>query len=219
MEVIIAQIAIEEVFNPSFELTKQLLSVNKVEMDGGSPRIKDIIISEDKSMAEVYFPIIDEEYYFVIYIDLMPKISLKFMGMSAGCKVELFVCSDTEELDKMIELLQVTPHRSWSKGEKKFHSNGINYSINKNSGFVYSPIEKTTGEVEDKLDYLLDELIQVKDKIVELHKVAEVEIQITYYGYKDQMWGINLKPRTIQRLSELGVSLDIDLYASGNDLL
>jgi hypothetical protein len=65
---------------------------------------------------------------------------------------------------------------------------------------------------------LLNELIQVKDKIFELRKVAEVEIQVTYYGYKDQMWGINLKPQTIQKLSELGVPLDIDLYASGNDL-
>ncbi len=187
-------------------------------MDGGIPRIKDIIISEDKSTAEVYFPIIDEEYYFVIYIDLVPEISLKFMGMSAGNKVELFVSSDAEDLDKMIELLHVTPQRSWLKGEKRIHYNGINFSVNKNSGFIYTPIEKTTGDVEDKLDYLLDKLIQVKDKIVELHKVAEVEIQLTYYGYKDQMWGINLKPQTIQRLSELGIPLDIDLYASGNDL-
>jgi hypothetical protein len=170
--------------NPTFELTKQFLSINNVEMDGGIPRIKDIIISEDKSAAEVYFPIIDEEYHFVMYVDLMPEISLKFMGMSAGSKVELFVCSDTKDLDKMLELLQVTPQRSWSKGEKRIHGNGINYSINKNSGLTYTSIEKTTGEVE---------------------------IQVTYYGYKDQMWGINLKPQTIQRLSELGISLDIDL--------
>lgn len=218
MESLIAQIAKEEVLNPTFELTKQFLSVNNVEMDGGIPRIKDIIISEDKSTAEVYFPIIDEEYYFVIYIDLMPEISLKFMGMSAGNKVELFVSSDTEDLDKMIELLHVTPQRSWLKGEKRIHYNGINFSVNKNSGFIYTPIEKTTGEVEDKIDYLLDELMLIKDKIVELHKFAEVEIQVTYYGYKDQMWGINLKPQIIQRLSELGIPLDIDLYASGNDL-
>lgn len=218
MDALIEQIAIKEVLNPTFESTKQFLGVNKVEMDGDIPRIKDIIISEDKSFAEVYFPIMDEEYYFVIYIDLIPEVSLRFMGMSAGSKVELFVCSDTEDINKMIRLLQVTPQRSWSKGEKRVHSNGIDYSIKNNSGFIYTPIEKTTGEVEDKLDYLLNELIQAKDKIFELRKVAEVEIQVTYYGYKDQMWGINLKPQTIQRLSELGVSLDIDLYASGNDL-
>ena len=41
----------------------------------------------------------------VIHVDLTPEISLKVMSMSAGNKVELF--------DKMIELLQITPQRSW----------------------------------------------------------------------------------------------------------
>jgi hypothetical protein len=62
--------------------------------------------------------------------------------MSAGSEVELFVCSDTEDLDKMLGILQVTPRRSWSKGEKRVHSNGIDYSIKNNSGFIYTPIEK-----------------------------------------------------------------------------
>jgi hypothetical protein len=214
----IAQVALEEIENPTFELTKQYLEANILKMKGNIPHIEDVIISEDKLSAEVYFPVLDEPFYFVIYFDLEPEIEVRFMSMSAGNRVELFVCSDSVELDEFIGLLKISPKERWKKGQSKIINGLKNCPPHIDNGFIYAPIDRTVGEVECKLDYLLSELLPYKDVVRELEKVAEVEIQITYFGYKDEMWGINLKPHTIQMISEIGVSLDIDLYASGNDL-
>lgn len=45
-----------------------------------------------------------------------------------------------------------------------------------------------------------------------------MEIQVAYFGYKDEMWGINLNPVIIKKIGEFNFSLDIDLYAIGQDL-
>lgn len=61
-------------------------------------------------------------------------------------------------------------------------------------------------------------MLSQKDKFDELSKIADMMIEVVYYGYKDQMWGINLEKDTINKLSSLNLSIDIALYASGPDL-
>ena len=209
----IKRIAIDEVLNPKFELTKQYMANNKLIFNNNLPVIEDVILNEQEKKALVYFPIFKENFYMVIIIHLEDEIKTCFINTSAGNRVELFVASEEFSLEELLKRIDIVPTNQWMKGEKV----GCNGQF-KHSGFIYAPINKKTGEVEDKLTILVNELLPRKKMILNLLEIADVEIQVTYYGYKDQMWGINLEKDLIKKISELNLSLDIDLYAGGNDL-
>lgn len=212
----IIKVAINEILKPSFELTKQFLATNKVVLVEKIPLVSDVIYSQDDEIYAVYFPIEEEDYYFVIYINAEPTPSLRFMGMSAGNKVYFYAESEHESIERLVNLLGITPTKRWRKGEIiPGNRSGRTY---KNNGLEYANTEKMTGEVEDKLDIILETLVKHKDGIKELSKVAEIGINVCYCGYKEQMWGVNLKTENIKKLADLELSIDIDLYASGPDL-
>ena len=194
----IGKIAISEILFPTFNLTKQFLMVNKVLLEKEVPVIADVIVKEEENTAEVYFPIIDESYFFVVYLELEPIPAVRFMGMSAGNSVKLFVLSENHTADELINILGINPTKKWSKGEKRAKSNAdIFYDF---SGLIFEPTVKRTVEVEDKLRKIIDFLNLYKEKVLKLTEVASVEVQIVYYGYKDQMWGIHLDSGIISKL-------------------
>jgi len=204
------EIAINEVLNPTFELTKQYLQANELYFFNSTPQIDDVEIDREANTAAVYFPIKKENFYFVIYIE---NLEVNWMGMSAGNGVCLFACSEVLSAEELVGYLGFEPTERWNINDKtKFGGK------RKKSGIIYQPIEKKTGEVEDKLTNLLNRLLPYKEEISKLSDVASVEIQVTYYGYKDEMWGFHFDKKIIKKLSDLGLDIDIDLYAGGNDL-
>lgn len=213
---IIKKIAIAEVNSPTFEVTKQFLKVNKLVYENSEPKIVDIIIDEKQEGAEVYFQIENEKYFFVVFLDLKPEISLRFMDMSAGNKVSLLIVSESLNLSEILKNINIEPNEKWEKGA--LVSNQFTESYEKNSGIIFKPIEKTTGNVEDKIEVILSKLESSKNLISNLSSKCIMEIQVAYFGYKDQMWGINLNPVLIKKIGEFNFSLDIDLYASGQEL-
>ncbi|WP_219644622.1 DUF4279 domain-containing protein [Cohnella sp. CFH 77786] len=209
-------IALKEVEEQSFELTKAYLSVNKLVYSNNTPKIDDVIINEEEKTAAVYFPIEGEAYYFVIYLDTSPKVRVRFMGMSAGNRVYFTVSSEEIELEKLLKEIDFIPTQTWKKGTQIPNRNIT--KLYEDSGFIFEFDLKRTGEVEDKLSNLLGKLESSNiTSIVNSEKINRV-IQVAYYGYKDEMWGINLNPIIIKKLSNLNTILDIDLYASGPDL-
>lgn len=214
-EMIIKEAAIKEVLDPTFELTKQFLHVHELVYKDGMPFIEDVFMNEVENKAAVYFPVKDESFYFVVYICTEDGFEPLWMEMSPGNIVELVVVSENHSLDWMLEKINFKPQRQWKKGERKRFTHSVVYD---HSGFVFSLETRKTGELEEKLKQLITFLIQRKESIVTLSDIATVEISITYYGYKDQMWGIHLEKDIIKKMSELNITLDVDLYASGKDL-
>ena len=200
-------IAIAEILDPTFALTKQFLAVNKIVFKENLPFIEDIILKEEEKVAEVYFPIEGERYYFVVYVDVKPQISVRWMGMSPGNRVYFLATSEKHNLDELIALIGVEPTRTWKKGKNIRHN-----------GFEIQPSAKETGEVEDKLQAVIRLLLPFKADLQALSTIANTGIQIAYWGYKEQMWGMHFGAETLQELGVLNLSVDIDLYAGGPDL-
>lgn len=206
----IKKVAIAEVLNPTFELTKQYLQANHLRFENNLPYIEDVEINKDKNTAAVYFPIKNEHFYFVIYVE---NLEVQWMGMSAGNRVYLFASSEVTSTEKIISLLGFEPTKKWNANDK-IGCNGKS----KHNGIRYEPIQKMTGEVEIKLENLLENLLPHKKTIIELSHQASIEIQVTYYGHKDEMRGIHLATTIMKKLSELELAIDVDLYAGGNDI-
>ncbi|MDB5052821.1 MAG: hypothetical protein JWM44_871 [Bacilli bacterium] len=212
----IKEIALSEIINPTYELTKQYLKVNPLVFTEGYPVIEDIIIDFESKIAEVYFPILNEKYYFVIYLDIEPDVSIRIMNMSAGNRVYFSISSETLSYDEIVEDFILQQTRSWKKGELIPRRDVERYY--EESGFMFEPNPKRTGEVEKKVEHLLKLLYPFQNKMNKFENDAIMEIQVSYYGYKEQMWGIHLKKELLKQLSNLNLTLDIDLYASGADL-
>jgi hypothetical protein len=210
------QVAIKEVEERSFELTKQYLSNNKLVYIDGVPSIEDVIVDDENQTADVYFPVDNEDYYFVIYLSASPKISVRFVGISAGNRVYFTATSELVDLESLLNGIKVVPTKTWQKGTRISSRN--NERFYEDSGVIFEPQKKKTGDLEVKLVDLLDKLEAADmNEIINTDEIVKV-IQIVYYGYKEQMWGINLDPKIIERLSKINAYLDIDLYASGPDL-
>lgn len=224
-------VAINEVLHPTFALTKQYLHANRLVVIDGVPFIEDIIYSEVEEVPEeserdprdiiiypetrrasVYFPVLNEDYYFVVHVGIGDEIVPRWMEMSPGNKVELRAVSDAA-LSELLKILPIVPTEVWEKGQQ------INESMAyKHSGLTVALSDKKTGEVENKLKSLVEFLHPMKDQLLLLAEIATTEVSIAYYGYKNEMWGIHLDPAVLQAVAQLKVSVDIDLYASGPDL-
>lgn len=136
--------------------------------------------------------------------------------MSAGNRVYFSVSSEEIELEKLLNEVEIKPTRTWEKGTQIPKRNIDRYY--KNSGFIFEFDFRKTGEVEDKLLNILNRLENMNlNSIINSENINRV-LQIVYYGYKDEMWGINLNPIMIKKLSQINSFLDIDLYASGPDM-
>jgi hypothetical protein len=203
----IRDFAISELIYPAFALTKQFLAANKIVFKENLPFIEDIILKKEGKVAEVYFSIEGERYYFVVFIDLEPQIAVRWIGMSPGNRVYFLATSEKHDLDELIALIGVEPTRTWKKGKNIRHN-----------GFEIQPSAKETGEVEDKLQAVIRVLLPFKADLQALSTIANTGIQIAYWGYKDQMWGMHFDTETVQGIATLNLSVDIDLYAGGLDL-
>lgn len=201
----IQDIAIAEILNPTFSLTRQFLATNKLVYEHNTPIVADVIIREDENKcAEVYFLIEDESYYFVVYVDIEPHPSVRFMGTSPGNRVYFFAISEEHDLQELLAQISIEPTSTQEKGRR------IRYN-----SFKIQPYQEQTGEVEDKLATLIKLLLPHKTEIQALSTIASVGVNVAYWGYKEQMWGINFDRTIIQGLAALNLSIDVDLYASG----
>lgn len=175
------------------------------------PSIEDIILDPKENLARVYFPVEGERYYFVVTVALEPQPIVNWVATSPGNDVYFAVTSQERSLEELLALTDIEPTRTWRKGER-------NGRLPRHNGFEIRCYEKNTGEVEDKLRALVDTLLPYKADLSRLLQVASAGINIAYYGYKEEMWGIGLDKEIIGKLAELQLSVGIDLYASGPDL-
>lgn len=209
--------AIAAVQFPEHDCDKQLLNPHEIKYADDKPQIEDIIIDKETGKAQVYFPVVDESYFIVVYVDIQPSVRVRIINASAGNRVNLFVESKDHTAEELVSMLGLPPDKQWSKGD--FRPSRSNRKIPYSStGLIIEPNSSLTGEVKDKLSQLINYLIPNKKEIIALSKEANVEIQIAYFGYKDEMWGINFNNEIVSKIAEMNLAVDVDMYASGPDL-
>jgi heme oxygenase len=105
------------------------------------------------------------------------------------------------------------PTEIWNKGD--FRKSGkSNYTF---SNFTILP-NPEPDQFKDKLRKLLDHLEQDKDGIKQLVNNANGHIQVAmdFHNGNGMIGGPSIDSIDIKRMSELGLSIDFDLYVSGN---
>lgn len=210
--------AIAEIQTPTRGVTQQFLAVHQVSLDRDQPAVAYVDTSVEPGSFLVYFFVEGEPYYFVVAIcSEHHQLVVSDSYFEARVRTYLAIYSPILSADDITQRLKIVPTQTCAKGER------IRPNITKlfdEHRWYLHPNKNIPGDIEDKLRSLLDQIQPATEQIVELVEQysCRVCIHIGYQGYKDQMWGWHADQQTIQRISSLHASLDLDLYASGPDL-
>lgn len=192
----IQNVAIGEILNPSFTVTRQYLEVLTIRRENSVPVIAHISIDATNKEAIVYFPVEGENFFIAVYVDLQEAVTVRWVETEAGSSVYLSIGI----------------------------SNGIDFSLPVEPDRVYKDCKiygvniDQPGRLEDKIEKLLNYVYPYKDAICKAGETGVVSINIAYYGYRNQMWGLHLSPTTMMRIAALNAELDLDIYAEGKEL-
>jgi hypothetical protein len=219
LEDLARQIAIAETLNPTLGVSKQVLSVHKLVVKDNTPKILQIDGSRELGAFFVYFALEGEPYHFVIVIrSANDRMVAAAAYIEAGVRVYLTIVSMSLDPLSITNKVRLSPTRSYRMGDR-IRSQHRTSPIAKEHRWYFEPQQDTPGELEQKLEFLLDRLKPSQAEIASLQNECEIEVSICYEGYRGSMGGWHIDKATIQQIAALGAEIDLDLYAYGeNDL-
>jgi hypothetical protein len=120
--------------------------------------------------------------------------------------VRLKIASSRHTPEIITRALGLSSDRSWRVGDKRPHT----IIEEKNNGWIINSGRPKATSLEEQVQALLDRVDQCKGAIKVLSRDASVEFSCVVYA--DTAPALNFSADIIDRLGQLGASLDIDLY-------
>lgn len=209
---LIIEKAIEEIENGNLGITEQFLEIHKIAYVDNKPQVARID-RDRKDEAIVYFNVEGEMFYFFVYVDLKPAISVRTTGTEPYHSVKLIAISDQLSMKALSELTTLTPTKGLNKGDRQ----QPHYGKALRSFILFEP-NPEADEFEDKLTKLLDYLEQDKEGVGRLVKNTRCLIRVWSYFHNgtNMLGGYYVNADQIKRMSELNLSIEFDVYATGN---
>ncbi len=204
--------AIEEVLNPVFAVTKQYLQVNDIEFQNGLPKVERVDLNYADDLVAVYFPFKGQRYFLQINLTTIPKIEVNFVYIESGHRTYFTATSNNMTYEELAQNLTFRPLKGWSKGDLKKNCN-TRYNFSRVS---FEPFASEAYELERQLKLLLTELEKDPESVRRMTEKATTYISICKHQYISGNAGIHFDLETINRLSKLNLSVDIDTYIVGN---
>ncbi|RYD56030.1 MAG: DUF4279 domain-containing protein [Sphingobacteriales bacterium] len=211
-EAAVSQKAIEEIEYRHFSATEQFLQVHSLVYANGKPSIQRVEINNDE-LATVYFNVEDEKFFWVVYVNLQPEISVRWVGTIDYNSVRFSAYSEQLSFDELRKLTKLVPSGGWNKGDKKGQS--PNY-IRKES-YIYFEPNPEPDEFKDKLTLLLTYLEQDSDGVRKLaEEGGHIQVYTEFHNGNSMLGGYYLEKSHIKRLAQLDLEIGFDVNANGN---
>nr|WP_255462870.1 DUF4279 domain-containing protein [Flavobacterium sp. GP15] len=204
--------AIEEILNPTLEITKQYLEVLEIEIENGKPKIERYENDFSDDIVAIYFQIKNENFFLEIH--LTKNIEIDSVWIQNAHKTYFSATSENLTYSELENLLQKELTEGWSKGELR--KNGK--STHTFSRINYEPIKSQSYELNNHLEILLTELEKNSENIIKLTENANAYISVCKYQYISGNAGINFDNKLIERLAKLNLGIDIDTYIVGKPI-
>ena len=195
----------------NFGVSEQLLEIHKPIFENN--KIKIANIKKNTENISAYIPVQNEKFYFVVYLDInLEKI--------IAINTEPYICvyfnsnSETLTLEELKNYTKLKPTKTFKKGDLRKNTQ-VKYKFN---AFQIEPSPEPDN-FENKLKNLLDFLQTDRNGIKKLVENANGYIQVSMeiHNGNGMIGGPNINKENIRKLSELGLSIDFDLYVSGNE--
>jgi hypothetical protein len=193
----IINIALEELKNPRFTFTKDVLDTHEFVLDEmNRPKIKRIGYSFSKKNALVYFSIKGYPYYFVIRVLLRPE--LRVLGMGLTPSIEMKYCLVLDDKDKKVELKKID------------FLNSADFEIEEHDdGLMLNPIKETAYKFLEKLYLFADVIKKYKKELIQIQKkfCNNSYILIENHCYCNITQAPDLPKDVLRLFSELNIDL------------
>ncbi|GGO29655.1 DUF4279 domain-containing protein [Deinococcus humi] len=214
----VREVALAELTSPTLESTTQFFGVHPLQLQGGQPQVHAVLTRED--LWEVYFKPETEPYFLVMLVERQGQ-GLSVRGCRAEARTSVCLSITSKELtsNDITAAVTLTPTEAWSKGDARPHPRQQHLGPYTFTRWSFCPDGDLPGRFEDKLTHLLDLTEPAAPRIQALIPSCTVSLVVGYWGYTQQMWGIVGAAHDMARIAALGADLDIDLYASGPELI
>lgn len=204
--------AIEELLNPTFETTKQHIEVIEVQNVNGEPEIARVNFLDN--IVSVYFKVKDERFFLVINVTKEENPKPAGTWIESGHRVYLSATSESQSFQELREFLNLNPLTGWSKGEKR--PNGKSeYTFSRIS---FEPNKNEAYDLNEKLSELLTEIEKDRNGVLRLAENSDAYISVCRHQYVSGNAGVHFDLKTIDRLQQLRLPVDIDTYIVGEEL-
>jgi hypothetical protein len=203
------KIAEKELTDPSWEYTKSFLKVNSIGKSNNEFIYDRYFINEHE--IGFYFPVENEKYYFLIAIDICKKDVISVSAIN-GSRCHLTATSEHLSLKELSEITKLRYSSGWSIGDRR--ENGSIYNFSRINFEYY---KKRSYELEEIIPLVLDELEKDVEGVRRLTEKAFTSLSICKYQYISGSTGMVIDEKMIERLNNLKLCLDIDMYIVGNE--
>lgn len=198
-------IARKEIIKPAFWTTKQYLEVHEVEYENWLPKVARVSLDYYEDVIAVYFKVKDEDFFIDVHITKGKNPELQGVWTESGHRVYLSITSKEISFRELEKLLPFKATKAW------IHRNKHNFVF-------FEPITNRAYWLDEKLELLLNDLESKSNELKELTKNANGQITVSKDQYISWNTWISFDSKTIRRLSNLNLSIDIDTYIIGNEI-
>ncbi|GGO40304.1 DUF4279 domain-containing protein [Deinococcus humi] len=214
----VREVALNELTSPTLASTTQFFGVHPLQLEGGQPRVHGVLTRGD--LWEVYFKPETEPYFLVMLVESQgDRLTVRGCRAQARARVCLSITSKELSANDITAAVTLAPTEAWSKGDARTHPRQQHLGPYTFTRWSFCPDGDLPGRFEDKLTRLLDLTEPAAPRIRALIPSCMVSVVVGYWGYTQQMWGVGGTARDMARIAALGADLDIDLYASGPELI
>jgi len=141
----------QEVVRPSHGSSEQAFAIHKPVLDQGVPQVAYVAHDLEPGAFFVYFPLVDEPYYFVVVIRAVgPEVDVSTVYFEAAVHVSLVVTSEVLLPDTITQQLGIIPTMARAKGAPI-------QSSKREAPFTlwqFEPHHHILGDIEYKLTHL-----------------------------------------------------------------
>jgi len=207
-------IAIQELMNPEFEVTKQYLEVMVVNISEDGHQVARVVFDHTNKTVAVYFHIKDERFYIVVNLSICATPEVEWVWVESGHRVYLTAKSEVLSYEELSNYFPFESLSGWSKGSMMkngkvpYKFTNVSFEPNKNEAFG----------LEEKLLELLTTLEESSQAVLNLIENSKAYISICRHQYISANAGIHLDLDILHRLSAMNLELDIDTYIVGNEI-
>nr|WP_198160733.1 DUF4279 domain-containing protein [Pedobacter panaciterrae] len=198
--------------NKTLGTTEQFLEIHSPVYFDNNINIARIDREGDDEVITAYLPVLDEQFYFAVYIDAKTN-EIFNVGSESNNTVYFRATSGNLTEHELKSLTTLKPTKSWNKGDLR-----ENKKMKEKVSYIAFAPNPEPDEFEDKLRKLLDFLEQDEAGIRELVDKAEGYIQVAMdiHNGNGMIGGPTINIDCISRMKNLGLEINFDLYVGGN---
>lgn len=124
----------------------------------------------------------------------------------------LNVLSSTLSPEQICDQLGMHGDDTWRIGDKRKNTK----ILEKENGWAHKSRVKKSAHLEDHIESIMDLVRSFECKFKAISELSDCDVQLSCAVYGDDEPPLFFETKIIGWLSDIGASLDIDLYLSGN---